>query len=122
VGNNLGQILQKIREVKGMSLRAVEEKTKISNAYLSQLENGKAENPSPHILYKLSSLYEISYDSLMEAAGYLFPSTHQGEKKSNKNSLQEALMSAKLTTEEQSKVAEFIGYLRSQRRKKDRKK
>jgi hypothetical protein len=58
----------------------------------------------------------------MEAAGYLFPSTNQGEKKSNKNSLQEALMSAKLTTEEQSKVAEFIGYLRSQRRKKDRKK
>ena len=122
MGNNLGQILQKIREVKGISLRGVEEKTKVSNAYLSQLENGKAENPSPHILYKLSSLYEVPYDSLMEAAGYLYPSNNQGVMRSSQNSLQEALMSAKLSPEEQGKVAEFIGYLRAQRRKKGKNK
>ena len=59
-----------------MTLRQVEEATnrEVSNAYLSQLENGKIKKPSPNILHALSTVYEISYDGLMEKAGYIVPS------------------------------------------------
>ena len=43
----------------------------------------------------------------MEAAGYLYPSNNQGVMRSSQNSLQEALMSAKLSPEEQGKVADL---------------
>ncbi len=46
-----------MRIAKGLTLRQVEEKTGISNAYLSQLENGKMKNPSHTIVIKLQSFY-----------------------------------------------------------------
>ena len=52
----LGGALKKMRESIGLSLRAVEESTGISNAYLSQLENDKAKNPSANYLSKLADL------------------------------------------------------------------
>jgi transcriptional regulator with XRE-family HTH domain len=67
----LGQVLRQARKHKALSLRYVESKTGISNAYISQLETGKIENPSPHFLQKLAELYEISHEELMRAAGYL---------------------------------------------------
>lgn len=48
----------KIRRIKlGMTLRQVEELTGISNAYLSQLENGKIKKPSFDVVEKLNKLY-----------------------------------------------------------------
>jgi HTH-type transcriptional regulator, competence development regulator len=41
---SLGAFLKKSRTDAGFTLRAVETQTSISNAYLSQLETGKAEN------------------------------------------------------------------------------
>ena len=70
-GRNLGQLLREARIKKGFALRFVEGKTGVSNAYLSQLETGKMVSPSPHILKKLASLYEISYEEVMTVAGYL---------------------------------------------------
>ena len=43
---------------KGLTLRQVEEKTGISNAYLSQLENGKIKKPSYDTIQKLNAVYE----------------------------------------------------------------
>jgi transcriptional regulator with XRE-family HTH domain len=56
-----------------MSLRQVEEATnkEVSNAYISQLENGRVTNPSPNILHTLSEIYEVDYLVLMQLAGYL---------------------------------------------------
>jgi transcriptional regulator with XRE-family HTH domain len=67
----LGAELQRLRKSLGHKLRFVEMQTGISNAYLSQLETGKAENPSPPMLKKLADLYGTSYEALMQAAGYL---------------------------------------------------
>src|SRR5688572_21546610 len=67
---SLGALLRRLRTEQGFSLRVVETKTGISNAYLSQVETGKAENPSPHLLKKLADLYKGSYDTLMRIAGY----------------------------------------------------
>src|SRR4030095_10467564 len=46
----LGAMLAGLRTAKGLSLREVEEATgkAVSNAYLSQLENGKIRKPSPN--------------------------------------------------------------------------
>jgi transcriptional regulator with XRE-family HTH domain len=115
----LATVLRKIRGVSGSSLREVERKTGISNAYLCQLESGAASKPSPEVLHKLAAFYEVPYESLMEAAGYLEPLANRGglggPQRKRLGALQAALMSAKLTEEEQARVAEFIEFLRSKR-------
>ncbi|MGB8356671.1 MAG: helix-turn-helix transcriptional regulator, partial [Chthoniobacteraceae bacterium] len=68
---SLGQGLKLARGLRKLSLRQVEEATGISNPYLSQLENDKINKPSPFYLHKLANLYEIEYEMLMEAAGYV---------------------------------------------------
>jgi transcriptional regulator with XRE-family HTH domain len=70
---SLGEFLKKGRESSGLSLRAVEEATGVSNAYLSQLEGGRIQRPSPVDLHKLCKLYGISYALAMEYAGYPLP-------------------------------------------------
>ena len=47
----------KRRKLKGLTLRQIEEKTGISNAYLSQLENGKIKSPSYDVVKKLNDFY-----------------------------------------------------------------
>lgn len=61
------------RKAKGLTLRQVEAATGVSNAYVSQLENGKIKTPSPGTLYKLALLYGASYESYMSMAGYPVP-------------------------------------------------
>ena len=53
-------ILKSARISKELSLREVEGKTGISNAYVSQLENGKIKDPSFFKMLRLLFLYEIS--------------------------------------------------------------
>src|SRR5882762_4724230 len=73
--SELGVLLSDLRKAKGFSLREVEEAADkaVSNAYLSQLENGKIRKPSPNVLYSLAEVYAVPYDTLMERAGYLLP-------------------------------------------------
>jgi HTH-type transcriptional regulator, competence development regulator len=121
MGGTLATVLRQIRGVSGASLREVERKTGISNAYLSQLESGAATRPSPQVLHKLATFYSVPYESLMEAAGYLEPARDRGgplgRQRKRLGTLQAALMSAKLTDEEQARVAEFIEFLCSKREK-----
>jgi len=114
MGERLSTVLRRLRALRGVTLREVDAKTGISNAYLSQLEKGGATNPSPHLLRKLADFYEVPYESLLEAAGYLRPTT-ASEGSGRVSALQAALMSAKLSDEEQAKVAEFIEFLRMPR-------
>ncbi|WP_186320977.1 helix-turn-helix domain-containing protein [Bacillus mycoides] len=66
-----GFYLKKIREEKKLSLRKVSELSSVSNAYLSQLENGKRGIPSPDILKKISQVLGVEYSELMNKAGYI---------------------------------------------------
>src|SRR6202043_2586248 len=74
--NNLGPYLASVRAKKKLTLREVEEATgrEVSNAYLSQLENGKISKPSPHVLHSLAEVYGEDYTVLMEKAGYIMKS------------------------------------------------
>ena len=69
----LGQYLASIRADRRLTLRQVEEATnkEVSNAYLSQIENDKIRKPSPNVLHALAEIYGISYEQLMDMAGYI---------------------------------------------------
>jgi len=49
---------KKMREDSGLTLREVEDATKISNAYLSQLENNKIKKPSYETVMTLVEFYK----------------------------------------------------------------
>jgi HTH-type transcriptional regulator, competence development regulator len=108
----LGAYLKALRGASGFSLRDVEEATEVSNAYVSQMENDKISKPSPHILHKLASFYGVGYEVLMEKAGYIKRDT-AGEKTGR-------LAASSLGTisrDEEAALLQYLGYIRSQKRK-----
>jgi HTH-type transcriptional regulator, competence development regulator len=108
-----GEGLRTARELRNLSLRDVEDATGISNAYLSQLENGKIKKPSPHFLHKLAAVYDIGYELLMEAAGYVLRKAPEGPKTVAGAAL---YSQEKLTPEEEEKLAEYLAFLRRKRK------
>lgn len=112
----LGQVLRKIRQSRGHSIREVERKTGISNAYLSQLETGKIEQPSPNFLYRLSDFYSVPYDLLMKAAGYITSDTDTAGPKQRRLSAAALATMDDLTPDEENQVMEYIAFLRSKRK------
>ena len=111
---SLKKVLYDIRTLRGHSLRAVEEATGISNAYLSQLERGEASKPSPDKLQALADFYGVPYTDLLREAGYLKRSEKPAEDRNDTSAVHTALMSAKLTPEEQAQVVKYIQFLRFQ--------
>lgn len=114
---SLGKVLHDVRALRGTSLRAVEEATGISNAYLSQLERGDAVRPAPDKLQALAKFYGIPYEQLLRDAGYL--ENKDGDVERDQTSaIQAALMSAKLTPDEEDAVVKYIQFLRFESNRK----
>ena len=113
---SLNKTLREIRALRGKSLRAVEEATGISNAYLSQLERGDAQRPAPDKLEALATFYNVPYTGLMRAAGYLQKGEQPGgaAQQDQTSAVHAALMSANLTPEEEEAVVKYIQFLRFQ--------
>jgi len=109
MNSTLGTLLKQTRKRRNLTLRDVQKETRISNAYLSQLENDKIANPSPNILHKLAKLYEISYETLMSLAGYPSPSRTKPAFRIHED-LNE------LTPEEKDRVLEYIQFLKSRKK------
>ena len=65
----LAKYLRTVREQLGYSTYDVNKLCDISPSYLSLMENGKR-RPSPIILKKLSSIYNIDYNDLLIKAGF----------------------------------------------------
>ena len=63
--------LRDMRKLKGFTIRELADRSGVSAAYISQLENGNRGIPSPEVLMKLSEGLNTSYASLMQVAGYL---------------------------------------------------
>ena len=110
---SFGEGLRMARDLRNLSLREIEEATGISNAYLSQLENDKIRKPSPHFLHKLASLYDISYELLMEKAGYVQRKNTEGPKTLAGAAL---FSQEKLTPEEEEGLAEYLAFLRRKKK------
>jgi transcriptional regulator with XRE-family HTH domain len=111
--SELGAVLADLRTAKGLSLRQVEEATDraVSNAYLSQLENGKIKKPSPNVLHNLAAVYAVSYEALMEKAGYLLPA----ENDSGRRKRLAAFAIDDLTAEEEEELLKYLAFLRSRK-------
>lgn len=110
--NELGICLKNNRKDLGLTLRFVQEQIGVSNAYLSQIENGKIKSPSPMTLFKLSNLYNVSYSKLFSLAGYPMPEVACP---SMINQLSHAIES--LTEEEVLEVFDFIDFLKYKKRR-----
>lgn len=109
----LGEKLKQLRHIKGWTLRKAEKNTGISNGYLSQLENDNIKKPSPHYLHKLSNAYGVSYESLLELAGYLIQSKQNNPKASGTA----FSLFKDLTSEEQEELLKYLEFLRLKNRK-----
>jgi transcriptional regulator with XRE-family HTH domain len=113
----LGQYLTSIRDDRGLSQRAVEKATNkvVSNAYLSQIENDQIKKPSPNILHALAELYAVSYENLMERAGFVVPTRSRsgGEQRHGRVA---TFADHNLTSEEEAELVQFLGYLRSRKK------
>jgi transcriptional regulator with XRE-family HTH domain len=66
----LGALLRAQRQAADLSLRELSERTKVSNAYLSQLERGLHE-PSLGVLRAISAALGLPLESLLARAGVL---------------------------------------------------
>ena len=112
----LGGLLADLRSAKGLSLREVEEATgrAVSNAYLSQLEKGRIQQPSPSVLHQLAAVYAVPYEALMEKAGYLLPPT-EGAGAGRRKRLA-AFAIDDLTAEEEEELLKYLAFIRSRRR------
>ena len=112
----LGAYLASIRRDRGYSLRYVEEKTnkQVSNAYLSQIENSKIDQPSPNILNALADLYEISFEGLMELAGYMKASGSRAQ--DERHGRVATFAEHNLTPGEEEELMRYLEFIRSRKR------
>lgn len=112
MAKSLAELLVDARRVKGVSLREVERNTGISNAYLSQIETGTIQEPSPHKLHALAEYYGIEYDTLMTLAGYAVSTSKSGSQRTS--SAQTLLLADKNLTEEEA--AALVAFLTQYRK------
>ena len=106
----VGTFLKRCRTELRLTLRAVEETTGISNAYLSQLEGDKIKKPSPSILYKLTNLYKASYSRAMQLADYPVPSDDQAQ-----TFTAFASRIGPTTQDEEDALMDYLAFLRTKR-------
>lgn len=112
----LGAYLRKARDDMSLTLRDVESVTKkgVSNAYLSQIEQGKIAKPSPSTLYTLSKALNLSYEELMARAGYL-PTEDQVDHPSARR-MEGRYEINNLTADEEAELLRYLKYIRSERK------
>jgi transcriptional regulator with XRE-family HTH domain len=114
-----GSYIKALREAVGLTLRAVEDKTNrvVKNGYLSQIEKGMINRPSPGILYELAQVYGVSYRELLARAGHRVPE----EKVAPEQQVIAGLplhAFADLDEEDRQTLIEYAAFLRQ--RRKDR--
>lgn len=113
---SLGQYLASIRQDRKMTLRQVEEATNklVSNAYLSQIENDKIQQPSPNVLHALSEIYGIDYGQLMERAGHITPAQIRGDQE--RHGRVATFAEHNLTPAEEAQLIEYLQFIRGRKR------
>lgn len=100
-----------------MTLRDVEAATEksVTNGYLSQIESGDIQQPSPRILHHLAGAYGIDYNGLMERAGYLVESTRPPKQAAASINGFPLRALDDLNPEETQAVLEYLEFIKSKR-------
>lgn len=71
IRKRFGNILRKVRKVRGKSIYELAEAASVDAGYISRLENAHRNPPSPKILQRFAATLNVPVDLLMMAAGYL---------------------------------------------------
>jgi HTH-type transcriptional regulator, competence development regulator len=112
-----GAYLKAVREAAGLTLRQVEEQTDrvVKNAYLSQIESGAINRPSPGILYELAQVYGVSYRELLVRAGHRVP---EADVKPDRQALAGLPLRAfaQLDDEDRQALIEYAAFLRQRKK------
>jgi HTH-type transcriptional regulator, competence development regulator len=75
---------------------------------------GIREDPSPHVLYSLALVYGVSYESLMQRAGYIVSSkTKRTASAKHGNAATYAIEN--LDADEERELLKYLAFYRSQR-------
>ncbi len=113
----LAKYLRTIRESLGYSIYDVNKLCQISPSYLSLMENGKR-RPSPIILKKLSSIYNIDYNDLLIKAG--FSELIESEKKSSNSDFRYAnhngINTEGLDENDIEEINRFVEFIRNKKK------
>ena len=105
--NKLAKEITRLREKKNLSKRALSNYSKVSDAYIVQIESGKVKSVGPDILKKLAPALDASYEHLMSLAGYISSGTEV------KESQMEYFVEVE-SLEEKKMVEEYRSFLRRQ--------
>jgi len=105
----LGDVLRQRRKTLGLTLREAAQKAGVSNPYLSQIETHKILSPSPSVLKKLSDLYSIPYNRLLELAG------HPPASNSRPIVFRTSTGYMEITRQEEKQLREYLQFLRMRR-------
>ncbi|NJD02647.1 MAG: helix-turn-helix transcriptional regulator [Ruminiclostridium sp.] len=73
--NELGNYIKQLRENVGLSQRDLSKLSKVSNTEISRIESGERQKPSLNIFKSIAPHLNVSYEQLMETAGYLEPAS-----------------------------------------------
>ncbi|WP_084188115.1 helix-turn-helix domain-containing protein [Mycobacterium paraffinicum] len=116
----LGSYLKAARGAVGLTLRGVQARTenRVTNGYLSQIENNSARNPSPHVLYDLAEVYGIDYTDLLVRAGHRIPRSEAPAAQATVSGVPLRALED-LTESEQKQLLQFLAFLKSQRPQRD---
>ena len=107
--NELSAFIAKYRNEKNLSQRRVAELANISHTEINRIENGERRNPSPPVLKSIANALGVTYDAIMQAAGYIDSTSDS------------PIIAARITGTEDltdfeiEEVKNFINYLRSKR-------
>ncbi|HET7487483.1 MAG TPA: helix-turn-helix transcriptional regulator [Acidimicrobiales bacterium] len=104
----LGNFLRSQRRLANLSLREMADRTKVSNAYLSQIERG-LHVPSMRVLRSIARALDLSADAMLVQAGLL--ADEPGGAERDRPNTEAAIRSDPLLTEDQKGA--LLGVYRS---------
>ncbi|WP_234031554.1 helix-turn-helix domain-containing protein [Lentibacillus cibarius] len=71
-----GEYLRSLRKRKGLTIKQLANLSNVSNAYISQIENGKRGVPSPDVIRKFHEQLDVNQEHLMQQAGHVQDTEH----------------------------------------------
>lgn len=123
MSDKLGERLQNVRRLRGLSLAQTAAAAGTSAAYIQKLERGDVAAPSPHKLRDLAKALDVSYTDLMHLAGYAVGEDAAGRASDEDSSvrvLAQALQAEDLSADELEELAEYLALRRRQREREAR--
>ena len=107
---NLASYIKEKRAERGFSLRKLADLSDVSHTEIKRIEDGLRKQPSPAVLRTIAVALGVSYEEVMEIAGYVLPARAKNTQSSKIRGSED------LSSVEIAKVEEYIAFLKTQRK------